>query len=77
MITYIAKRVVLMIPTLLGVATLTATGIQAALTRIYGPGLNASFVERPELIGGMRIRVSSDIYDGSVQGKLAALAASF
>jgi F0F1-type ATP synthase delta subunit len=29
------------------------------------------------LIGGMRIRVGSDVYDGSVQSGLAALEKSF
>ena len=51
--------------------------VQAGLARAYGPGLTASFAENPALIGGMRIRVGSDVYDGSVQGRLAALAQSF
>jgi len=29
------------------------------------------------LIGGMRIRIGSDVYDGSVRGALAALERSF
>ena len=48
-------------------------GIQAGLARVYGPGLDASFKENPRLIGGVRIRVGSDVYDGSVRAKLAAL----
>jgi len=51
--------------------------IQAGLTRAYGPGISASFAQNPELIGGMRIRVGSDVYDGSVRGALAALERSF
>jgi F-type H+-transporting ATPase subunit delta len=51
--------------------------VQAGLARVYGPGLTASFAENPALIGGMRIRVGSDVYDGSVQGRLAALEQSF
>jgi F-type H+-transporting ATPase subunit delta len=51
--------------------------VQAGLARVYGPGLTASFAENPALIGGMRIRVGSDVYDGSVQGRLAALAQRF
>jgi F-type H+-transporting ATPase subunit delta len=52
-------------------------GVQAGLTRAYGAGLSTTFAENPALIGGMRIRVGSDVYDGSVQGRLAALEQSF
>ena len=47
--------------------------VEAALARRYGPGLTTAFSHRPALIGGMRIQVGSDVYDGSVQGRLAAL----
>ena len=50
-------------------------GITADLARIYGPGLHASFEQNPALIGGMRIKVGSDVYDGSLRARLAALAA--
>jgi len=53
------------------------SSVRESLGRVYGPGLNLSFVQSPSLIGGMRIRVGSDVYDGSVQAKLAALEASF
>ena len=36
-------------------------------------GSALSFVLNPALIGGMRIQVGSDVYDGSVQAGLAAL----
>ena len=52
-------------------------GVQSDLERLYGPGLSTSFAENPALIGGMRIRVASDVYDGSVQARLAALDQSF
>jgi F-type H+-transporting ATPase subunit delta len=51
--------------------------LQAGLGTHYGPGLNTSFTHSPGLIGGMRVRVGSDVYDGSVRGRLAALAARF
>ncbi len=51
--------------------------VQANLTRIYGGGLNVSFAQNPALIGGLRVQVGSDVYDGSVQARLAALAESF
>jgi len=57
-------------------ADLQAT-IQSDLTRAYGPGISASFAQNPELIGGMRIKIGSDVYDGSVQGALTALERSF
>jgi F-type H+-transporting ATPase subunit delta len=52
-------------------------GVRAELSRAYGPRLNTSFTLDPTLIGGMRIRVGSDVYDGSVKNRLAALEASF
>jgi len=48
-------------------------GVRTGLTRIYGPALDTSFTERPALIGGMRIKVGSDVYDDSVRTRLAAL----
>jgi|SRR5579859_2901868 len=51
--------------------------LQSTLTRVYGPGLSISFFEDPALIGGMKVQVGSDVYDGSVQGRLAALEESF
>ncbi len=51
--------------------------IQANLGRVYGAGLHLSFNQNPALIGGMRIKVGSDVFDGSVQGRLEALEESF
>jgi len=53
------------------------SSVRESLSRTYGPGLNFSFAQNQSLIGGMRIRVGSDVYDGSVQAKLAMLQASF
>jgi F-type H+-transporting ATPase subunit delta len=47
------------------------------LAQAYGPYVNTSFVENPSLIGGMRVKVGSDVYDGSVKAGLAALERSF
>ena len=47
--------------------------VEAGLLRVYGPGITTSFAESAALIGGMRIRVGSDVYDGSVRAGLAAL----
>jgi F-type H+-transporting ATPase subunit delta len=51
--------------------------IKNNLARRYGPGLNVSFWVNPELIGGVRIKVGSDVYDGSVAARLAALDNTF
>jgi F-type H+-transporting ATPase subunit delta len=49
------------------------SGIQQALTRRYGPGLNLTFWINPELLGGLKVRVGSDVYDGSVKARLEQL----
>jgi len=51
--------------------------IRSNLERQYGPGLNLSFLVNPALIGGLKIKVGSDIYDGSVAGRLAALNSTY
>jgi F-type H+-transporting ATPase subunit delta len=47
--------------------------VQTNLARLYGPRVGARFEANPALIGGMRVRVGSDVYDGSVRARLAAL----
>ena len=51
--------------------------VVASLVKLNGPGISTSFAVSPALIGGMRIKVGSDVYDGSIQGGLAALENSF
>ena len=51
--------------------------IEAGLTRRHGLGLVTAFAHRPALIGGLRIQVGCDVYDGSVLGRLATLQRSF
>ena len=53
------------------------SSIRANLTGRYGEGLIFDFVQKPELIGGLRVKVGSDVFDGSVEARLAALGASF
>ena len=43
------------------------------LKRRYGNDLTARFVVNPELLGGMRIRVGSDVWDSSVRNRLHRL----
>jgi F-type H+-transporting ATPase subunit delta len=51
--------------------------IEGGLARRYGRGLVTAFAHRPALIGGVRIQVGSDVYDGSVRAGLAALEQNF
>jgi F-type H+-transporting ATPase subunit delta len=51
--------------------------IRANLAARYGTGLDISFWINPALIGGLKIKVGSDIYDGSVAARLATLESNF
>lgn len=51
--------------------------IKANLEKRYGARLNVNYVVNPSLIGGLRIQVGSDLYDGSVKTRLEQLANSF
>lgn len=53
------------------------TAIERGLGRRYGPGLDTAFADDPALIGGVRIRVASDVYDGTIKGALSELEARF
>ena len=47
--------------------------ILANLKKKYGNELTAEFLVNPQLLGGMRIRVGSDVWDGTVRGRLERL----
>jgi F-type H+-transporting ATPase subunit delta len=47
--------------------------IVANLKRKYGNDLTARFVVNQDLLGGMRIRVGSDVWDSSVRNRLHRL----
>jgi len=51
--------------------------VAANLERVYGRKLSSSFSLDPTLIGGMRIKVGSDVYDGSIKAKLSELEKRF
>jgi F-type H+-transporting ATPase subunit delta len=51
--------------------------VAAALRRRFGPDLIIRTETKPELLGGLRLRVGSDVWDGTVRGRLDTLAASF
>jgi F-type H+-transporting ATPase subunit delta len=47
--------------------------VVANLKKRYGNDLAPEFVVNPELLGGMRIRVGSDVWDGTVRNRLERL----
>ena len=53
------------------------TAVEGNLAWKYGNGLAISFTQNPALIGGLRIQVGSDVYDGSVRARLESLRESF
>jgi F-type H+-transporting ATPase subunit delta len=57
-----------------------APELQASVTselgKLYGNGLNITFTQNPSLLGGLRIKVGSDVFDGSVKARLAELESS-
>ena len=55
----------------------TRTRVVAGLASQYGTDLKVDYQINPALIGGLRIRVGNDVFDGSVQGRLNRLAAAF
>src|SRR5919112_4993603 len=44
--------------------------LRSRLARTYGPAIETAFSENPALLGGIRISVGSDVYDGSVRARL-------
>ena len=53
------------------------SGVSANLQKMYGNGLNLSFHVNPALVGGLRVKVGSDVFDGSVAARLQELEESF
>ncbi len=51
--------------------------IVSSLKQKYGEDLTTEFTVNPELIGGMRIKIGSDVWDGSVRQRLAHLQEQF
>ena len=50
-----------------------AVELQASLSKKYGRVLSLEFKVDPELLGGIRVKVGSDVWDGSVKARLEAL----
>jgi F-type H+-transporting ATPase subunit delta len=51
--------------------------VAGRIKKIYGDGVGVAFGRNPALIGGLRIKIGSDVYDGSIQARLNVLAESF
>ena len=51
----------------------TTSELAANLKEKYGSDLTTEFFVNPELLGGMRIRVGSDVWDGTVRNRLERL----
>jgi F-type H+-transporting ATPase subunit delta len=51
--------------------------LKSNLAKRYGPGLDVQFWINPQLIGGLRVQVGSDVFDGSVKSRLAELEKNF
>ena len=51
----------------------TSSELVSNLKKKYGSDLATEFVVNPELLGGMRIRVGSDVWDGTVRNRLELL----
>jgi F-type H+-transporting ATPase subunit delta len=43
------------------------------LKKKYGTTLTTEFVVNPQLLGGMRVRIGSDVWDGTVRNRLERL----
>jgi F-type H+-transporting ATPase subunit delta len=61
----------------LGLSPDFQASVQGNLTRLYGPGLNFVFGKEPSLVGGLRVQVGDDVYDGSVRARLETLKQRF
>lgn len=51
--------------------------VVAGLTAKYGSDLTFEYRVTPELLGGLKVRVGNDVFDGSVKGRLDRLAEAF
>jgi F-type H+-transporting ATPase subunit delta len=47
--------------------------ILSGLEKKYGPHLTTEYVVNPALLGGVRVRVGSDVWDSSVRNRLERL----
>jgi F-type H+-transporting ATPase subunit delta len=48
--------------------------VKTQIAKRYGPGYDVQFGINKDLIGGIRVKVGSDVFDGSVRARLNELA---
>jgi F-type H+-transporting ATPase subunit delta len=58
------------------VSEIVLGAIAASMTKKYGRPVASTARADPSLLAGLRIRIGDDVYESSVAGQLAALAAS-
>jgi len=51
--------------------------VRNSLNRLKGGDVTVEFATNPGLIGGMRVKIGDDVFDGSVKTRLASLGESF
>ncbi len=51
--------------------------VRDSLSRLKGSEVAVEFSENADLIGGMRVKIGDDVFDGSVKTRLAGLGESF
>ena len=51
--------------------------VVAGLAKEYGANLTIEYKIKPELLGGLRIKVGDNVLDGSVQGRIDRLSKAF
>ena len=51
--------------------------VRNSLNRLKGGDVTVEFATNPGLIGGMRVKIGDDVYDGSVKTRLTALSDNF
>jgi F-type H+-transporting ATPase subunit delta len=51
--------------------------VRFRIEKVYGPAVSIRFTDSPQLIGGLRVKIGSDVYDGSIRSELEALEKRF
>ena len=67
-----------MVPSVVSAVKLEDGGksVFAVLEKHFGKPLAQQVEVRPEMLGGLKIRVGSDVWDATIRGRLEALARS-
>ena len=51
--------------------------VSKSLSRLKGSEVAVSFAENNDLIGGVRVKIDDDVFDGSLKTRLSDLSESF